>query len=133
DVGRLKAIALLSLLSDDKLAEVSRRFVTERFAAGQTIVGEDDVGDRFYLLVRGSVRVTTTDASGAGREVAVLQDGDHFGELALLRDVRRTATVRARIPSLALVLHRDQFQELLAGAPEMYTRLNREIDTRLEE
>ncbi len=132
-VERLKAIPLLAQLGDSVLAEVSRRFTTERFKAGETIVQEDDLGDRFYLLVRGSVRVTTTDPAGGEREIAVLQDGDHFGEIALLRDVRRTATIRARVPSLALVLRRDQFQELLAGAPEVYARLDREIDTRLEE
>ncbi len=133
EVARLKAIPMLSQLVDGMLAELSRRFVTERFAAGETIVAEDDLGDRFYLLVRGSVRVTTSDAEGGEREIAVLQDGDHFGEIALLRDVRRTATIRARVPSLALVLRRDQFQELLAGAPDVYARLNLEIDSRLEE
>ena len=51
--------------------------------------------------------------------MSVLEDGDFFGEIALLEEVRRTATVRALTPCLLLVLDRGEFRDLLAQAPEL--------------
>jgi CRP-like cAMP-binding protein len=51
--------------------------------------------------------------------VSVLEPGDFFGEIALLEEVRRTATVKARTPCVLLALDRADFQELLAEAPEL--------------
>jgi ATP-binding cassette subfamily B protein len=130
-VDRLKTIPLLSEVPTDLLQELSKVLVTERFEPGDTIIEEDDLGDRFYLLARGSVRVTTADVAGAERELNVLQDGDYFGEIQLLRDIRRTATVRARTPCVTLVLRREQFQQLLARVPGVHERVDRQIDERI--
>jgi ATP-binding cassette subfamily B protein len=70
-----------------------------------------------YVIVRGRVAVARRGPNGAELHVSVLEDGDFFGEIALLEEVRRTATVRALTPCLLLVLDRREFQELLVQAP----------------
>jgi CRP-like cAMP-binding protein len=80
------------------------------------------------VIVRGRVDVTRRAADGADRHVSVLEDGDFFGEIALLDEVRRTATVRARTPCLLLGLDRGDFRELLSEVPvlrEVFERVAR--------
>jgi ATP-binding cassette subfamily B protein len=131
DAARLRAIPLLSTLDEGLLAEIARRFVTERYPADRLVVHEGDPGDKFYIIVRGAVRVTSTAATGGEQELTVLRDGDHFGEIALLQDVPRTATIRTRIPSLFLTLTREQLLRLMETAPQLRTVLDQEIVQRL--
>jgi CRP-like cAMP-binding protein len=74
------------------------------------IVAEGGVGDRFYILARGRVAVTQ-----GGRDMGELGAGDSFGEIALLRDVPRTATVTARDEVELFALDRSRFLEAVAG------------------
>lgn len=129
---RLRAIPMLAALDEAHLHEIASRFITERFPAGRTIFQEGDPGDKFYIIVRGIVRVTTRTDSGEEHDIATLNDGDHFGEIALLQDVPRTATVTTRTPSLLLALQRDQFRRLVDTAPGLRNAMDREMATRLE-
>jgi ATP-binding cassette subfamily B protein len=119
--ARLKAIPLLADVDEALLATVADRFATESFAAGKAIVEEGDPGEKFYILVRGALDVWRQDAGEGGQpgRIAVVEEGDFFGEVALLANVPRTATVRARTTSIVLSLARDQFQSLLASSPPL--------------
>jgi ATP-binding cassette subfamily B protein len=130
---RLRAIPLFAHLADTVLDELAGRFVTERFPAERTIFQEGDPGDKFYLMVRGVVRIMTTGSSGNMVELALLQDGDYFGEIALLQDVPRTATVHTLTPSLCLSLRREHFQRLIETSPELRHVLQEAMITRLAE
>ena len=113
--------------------EIARSFVAERFPADRLICREGDPGDKFYIIVRGEVSITTSGSTGQEQELGILQDGDYFGEIALLRDLPRTATVRTRLPSLLLALQRQQLLKLMVKAPQLREILEHAIDTRLEE
>ncbi len=112
--ARLRDIAILSAVEEQTLAEIARSFLTELFPAGRTIVHEGDIGDKFYILVRGTVEVLK-----AGARVAVLDDGDYFGEMALLTDARRNASVRTIAECTCLVLAREHFHALMERAPNL--------------
>ena len=114
---RLAAIPIFAGVAKELLARLAARFTTMDVPTGQTLFEEDERGDKLYVLVRGRVGVSRRGPGGAELHVSVLEDGDFFGEIALLEEVRRTATVRALAPSLLLVLERAEFQELLAEAP----------------
>jgi len=118
ETERLKEIPLLSELQDSILSELAQQFVTERYPAGRRVIVQGDPGDKFYLIVRGKVDVITSHNDGEQR-IAVLQDGDYFGEIALLQDVPRTATVRTQVPSIFLSLERAQFSTLLERVPNL--------------
>jgi ATP-binding cassette subfamily B protein len=119
-VDRLKQFPLLSQLSDDLLHILAaEQFVTENVPVGRDVVIEGDPGDKFYIIARGRVEVLRKDAAGVNQRLSVLEDGDNFGELALLRNVPRTATARTLVPSIFLTLQRQHFQALLDRSPEL--------------
>jgi ATP-binding cassette subfamily B protein len=93
--------------------------------ANQVIVREGDVGDRFYLIARGSVEINRNHATDGARVLNVLEDGDYFGEIALLDQARRTASVRSRTPCISLWLANQHFEQLLAEESGVRTAIER--------
>jgi ATP-binding cassette subfamily B protein len=128
---RLRAIPMFANLADAPLQEIARRFVTERVPAERTLFEEGDPGDKFYLIVRGRVEITTAGATGERRELAWREDGDYFGEIALLRHVPRTATARTRTASLFLTLAGEQFRDMMDAVPELRQAFQQEVEARL--
>ncbi len=125
---RLAQVPILSGVDPGLLEEIAGRFASEQVPAGREVIAQGDPGDRFYILVRGRVV-----ASRDGQPVGVLEDGDYFGEIALLRRVPRIATVTAEQPSLLLSLAREHFLELVEKAPGLRDALERIVDERLAE
>jgi ATP-binding cassette subfamily B protein len=123
DAARLRALPVLGQLDDALLGEAARLFVTEHHPADRMVIYEGDPGDRFYLIVRGGVEVVKGTDGAVQRRVGVLEDGDYFGEIALLKTVPRTASVRTLVPSTFLSLQRDQFNYILERAPQLRAQL----------
>lgn len=130
---RLSDIPLFANLDETLLKTLATRFVTERYPANRVIFQQGDPADKFYIVVRGSVKITTITATSICLDLAVLEDGDYFGEIALVRNLPRNATVITRSPCILLSLVREQFQQLLEDAPNIKQRLEAEIDLRLNE
>jgi CRP-like cAMP-binding protein len=84
------------------------------------------VGESFYVIVAGEVEVTQN-----GRLVGGLSDGDAFGEIALLRDVPRTTTVRARTPLTLYTLDRRHFVPTVSGYTASAAEAEAVVETRL--
>jgi hypothetical protein len=107
---RLRAIPFLAPLPEATLEQLARAVSEEPMRAGDEIVRQGEPGDRFYVIDSGSVDVLLD-----GRLTATLGPGDYFGEIALLRDVPRTATVRAREDGVLMALARDAFVPAVSG------------------
>ena len=122
--SRLRSVPLLRSLDDGALAAIAQRFATEIYPAKYTLFEAGDPGDRFYMVVRGAVDVFVPGAAGRMQRRNTLQDGDYFGEMALLRDVARCATVRTTKPSLLLTLRREPFMNLVAQSPGLRRALD---------
>lgn len=120
---RLRAIPLLDSLGESMLEDMANFFVTQHFEAQERIITEGEGGDTFYLIVRGSVGVMKEETEGSLNRIATLSDGDFFGEIALLEDVPRTATIEADTPVTVLALQRRVFQSLLNQAPHLREKL----------
>src|SRR5207249_6655786 len=99
-------------------------------SAGDTFFYAGDPGDAFYLIVRGQVDVLTSGPSGDEVRVAVLREGDYFGEMALIEDIPRTATVRATSQTTTLVIDRAHFLALLDSLPRLRSAFAAIIHTR---
>jgi len=130
--ARLRAIPLFESLDDAQVEALADRFVTERYGEGEVVVEEGAPGDRLHIIVRGKIEVLKRDPAGRMRRLAVLADGDFFGEIALLEGVPRTATVRTRTPCLMLALDRDEFLGLLRVAPDLRARVEEIAERRRE-
>jgi MFS family permease len=128
EVEALRRLSLFAPLAQHVLERVARNLEQTTVAAGTVVIQQGDPGDMFYVVEHGRLSVEAN-----GRAVAELRDGDQFGEIALLRDVPRTASVIAIEPSVLLVLGRSEFLEAVTGSRPSATRANEMIDRRLEE
>jgi hypothetical protein len=106
----LGALALFSPLPPPELERLAAALVPLQLAAGADVVREGESGDRFFVIDSGRAAVETQ-----GEEIRELGPGDFFGEIALLRDVPRTATVRALEPLRLYALERDDFVATVTG------------------
>jgi CRP-like cAMP-binding protein len=104
---------------------VAGNLTSQKVDADVIVITEGEEGDLFYLIAEGSVRVTRH-----GRELAVLAAGDGFGEIALLRDVPRTATVTTLEPTRLLALERDAFLTAITGSSGSVQAADAMVDER---
>lgn len=109
----LTSVPIFAPLPGGSLEHLAGRLVPLRLEAGELIVREGDEGDRFYILAEGELAV-----SQEGAPISELGPGDSFGEIALLRDVPRTATVTARTPVVLYALDREDFLAAVTGHPQ---------------
>jgi ATP-binding cassette, subfamily B, bacterial len=119
DIDWLQTLPFLQMVNKNILMEIEKRFVTERFIENRDVILEGDRGDKFYIIVRGRVIVFRKVQAESNEAPVILEVGDYFGEIALLRDVPRTATVRTLTPSIFLTLNRDQFLDLMERVPDL--------------
>lgn len=118
----LSRIDLFSKLNASTLTEVSEKMWIEKFEAGNLIIRQGDEGDKFYLVRKGSVEVI----SGDGRQSQVIADlgeGDFFGEMALLSDQPRNATIRAKEDVQLYALSKPDFKAAMDSSPSLKDQL----------
>lgn len=127
-IEHLQRVPLFGACSREELRKVSRRTTDIPIAEGRTLVNEGDRGLEFFVIVGGRAKV-----SRRGRKVGELGPGDFFGELALLIDAPRNATVTALTPMETIVLSRKEFDAALAEAPRMTRKIMAGMASRLAE
>lgn len=111
----LAHVPFLRSLPEPALERLARSAEHDGARAGETVVRQHEPGERFYVVASGELEVSV-----GGTVIRRLYDGDYFGEIALLRDVPRTATVRARRDSELLTVGRDDFLTAVTGyAPSL--------------
>jgi MFS family permease len=107
---RLPIFAPLSALSIERILS---ELTWVEVPAGDVVIREGDAGDRFYVLAEGQVSVTVRSKAMSERN-----PGEYFGEIALLRDVPRTATVTALTRLRLIAIERERFLEAVTGHPQ---------------
>jgi len=109
----LVSVPIFTPLPGGSLEHLAGRLVPLRVEAGTVIVREGDAGDRFYIVAEGELAVQQ-----GGAQISELTPGGYFGEIALLRDVARTATVTARTDAVLYALDREDFLAAVTGHPQ---------------
>ena len=127
---RLRAIPIFSDLDLPILENIAGEFNTEIFEPETTVIQEGAKGDKFYITVRGSLQVLKKEPGGIDKKIAVLRDGDHFGEIALLQSVPRTASLRTLAHTSCLSLSHERFSRLVESQPQLLTKLQDSIRKR---
>ena len=132
EVELLRNIPLFAKLEPSKLKLLA--FTSERitYEADQVLFNQGDVGDAAYIIVEGAASVLVETPDGP-LEVASLGRNDFVGEIAILCDVPRTATVKATARTVTLRITKDLFFRLVAEFPEMSVEIMRELAARLEQ
>jgi len=122
----LRGIPMFAPLGAPTIERLASQLVELREPAETTVIREGAPGDRFYVLGDGVV-----DVYADGQRLSTLERGDYFGEIALLRDVRRTATVTARTDVLLFALEREEFLAAVTGHAQSAARAEAVITARL--
>ncbi len=146
-VAVLRECSLFRPFSTEQLDHFASFTLLERFAAGSLICAKGTTGDRFYIIVEGSIEITdlgrddaapavpgtTTQSAEAGETLLrILSAGDLFGEIACLeQDGVRTANARAREASILLVIPRDEFLTLVRSHPAAAVALVQHLAARV--
>jgi putative ABC transport system ATP-binding protein len=118
----LQKVSLFAGLTPSRLVEVAEQVHREVHPPGATIIRQGEVGDKFYLIREGQVDVLRDDGAGPAK-VATLDAGQFFGEVALLENERRNATVVAAERVEAYVLNKDDFLRARAAFESMREEL----------
>ena len=130
EVELLRRVPLFSGMDPTKLKLLAYTSDVVTYRAGQVLFRRGDVGDAAYVIIQGDAEVSIATDTG-DIPVAHLKDGDFLGEIAILCDTPRTATVTASSDLKALRIRKERFFELLKQFPEMAIELTRLLAERL--
>jgi MFS family permease len=125
ELGLIEAVPMFAALSIAAKERVAASLVSVSVPAGDVVIRTGDAGDRFYIVGSGALEI----ACGGRTEDA--REGDYFGEIALLRDVPRTATVTATADSDLFALERDDFLAAVTGYPAARVAGEEVVEARL--
>jgi hypothetical protein len=127
EIALLQGVTMLTPLPLPAIERLARDLEPLELPAGAVVVEQGEVGDRYFVIERGEVEVV-----GDGRTVATLGPGQGFGEVALLRRVRRTATVRASQALRLQVVRSEHFLAAVLGYPPSATEAGTTVDSMLD-
>jgi putative peptide zinc metalloprotease protein len=123
----LKRVPLFETCSDDELDVVANALQTEHFARGEVILRQGDPGDKFYIVEHGKATVWQTGVDGIERKVDEKGAGQYFGEVALVSQAPRNATVRAETPLTLFSLGQADFDQLVRQYVDFAHNMDRDV------
>ena len=127
----LQSVPIFSDLLPSDLNKIAERMVLRAFTKGQMILLEDDLGQTFFVIAGGSVKITRLSDDGREVILAMLGESDFFGEMSLLDGAGRSANVVALEASEVLTLARNDFLEILQDYPKISISLLEELTQRI--
>lgn len=113
----LRKVEFFTPLTIGQLEQVLPTVMLYAYDAGETVFRQGQTGDAFYIVYKGSVDIKIKQWVIFSKKVAALKEGDFFGEIALISDEPRTATVVAAEPTMLFTLISDDFKFVLAENP----------------
>ena len=122
---------MLSGLAVSELAAVAAVAEEVSVAAGEAIIREGEIGDTMYFVVSGRAQVSKVAEAGCQIELATLEPGQYFGEMALFDNLERSATVTALEPTKLLMLHRREFNEVVREYPQVAMQICTDLSRRV--
>jgi CRP/FNR family cyclic AMP-dependent transcriptional regulator len=127
-VQALRRVPLFEDLSKKELSELARQTEDLEVPAGEVLCREGDTGQEFFVIVDGKTEITSK-----GKPVARRGGGDFVGEIALLENTTRTATVTAKTPLRVFVLTRQDFRRLVDANRSVEQKVMRALARRVVE
>ena len=106
----------LPRLPKQVLVDTTKKLQTTKYSAGQIVFEQGDAPDRFYIISSGEVEVIRRKRDGSEKILAVLHPGDYFGEIGLLTEARRNASIRAKTDVELLAMSWDDFRKVIESS-----------------
>lgn len=131
EIPRLQQVELFSGLDEAALNLIAQRVVNRSFPANTIVIHEGDEALSLYLIVSGAVKVFLSDDNGKQIVVSSQREGEYFGELALLDDAPRSASVMTTEKSTFMVLNKHDFDHLLEEQPAIALPIMRQLARRV--
>ena len=128
---RLKSIEIFEGLSVGELAAVASATEEAAFEDKEIVIRQGDPGDTLYLVIDGEVAVIKAQEDNSEIELDRIESGDYFGEMALFEQIPRTATIRTVKPCRMLLLHKQQFDEMVREYPQIALEICKVLSSRI--
>ncbi len=129
----LKRVPLFSGLTDSQIERLAAGSVRRNFPRGRTIVAEGEPSQSLYVLLSGRAKVQRSDTEGKEVILSVLGSGECFGEMSLIDDAPRSASVITLESSDFISIAKDSFKSVLVSSPEISLRIMKGLVKRLRE
>lgn len=127
----LKFFPLFADLNTEELEMVSQRMVERKFKKNNLIIFEDDVGNSLFVIKKGRVKISHISHDGAEAILAILGQGDFFGELSVIDGLGRSASVTSIEDVELIMLRRSDFIDILEKVPKIAISLLKELAGRI--
>ena len=127
----LQSVSIFWDLNEDELGYIADKMVAKHFENGNYIFLEDSEGEQCFFVLEGSVKVTRLSKDGREVILAMLNEGDFFGEMSLLDGESRSANVIALEKTKVLTLDRNDFIAVVNDYPQIAVQLLKELARRL--
>ena len=127
----LRGIDIFESLSVSELAATVSVVEEIDCTPGEIIIQEGTVGDTMYLVVKGEVSVIKDLGEINEIEIDRIEAGDYFGEMALFEDAVRSVSIRIEEPSRFMVLHKQEFKELVREYPQIALEICKVLSSRI--
>jgi CRP/FNR family transcriptional regulator, cyclic AMP receptor protein len=124
-------ISIFSKLSPDDVEQLAKIVTQKEYAADTAVFFQDEPSDSLYMVLKGSVKVTTASEGGVEKVLDILGAGEIFGELAMLDGHPRSATVTTCEPTEMASISRKDFKNFAAGRPEILWKLMESLCERI--
>lgn len=129
----LERVGIFADLPVETLKDLAVRTKTREFASGAVIVGQEDLGDALFVVIAGRVKVVLYGETGREIILSIFRAGDFFGEMSLLDNQPRSASVIALEPTRVLILERGAFARHLDTHPRTSFAVLAELSQRLRQ
>jgi CRP-like cAMP-binding protein len=127
----LRGIEIFESLSVSELAAIASVVEELDCTPGEVIIQEGTVGDTMYLVVKGEVSVIKDLGTVNEIEIDRIKAGDYFGEMALFEDAVRSVSIRIEETSRFMVLHKQEFKELVREYPQIALEICKVLSGRI--
>jgi hypothetical protein len=128
----LRSVPLFSKLPETIIARMTSGFKTEEVSLGNQLIVEGEDRSKFFIIAQGQVEVLSKGVHGSNLRIALLTEGEFFGETDLVSDKPSDVTVRTITPCILLTLSRKELDSILSGLPSIAEDFRRAIDEHLE-
>jgi hypothetical protein len=128
----LRGVPLFAGLPDTLITRMAASFKTERVSLGNTLIVEGKEENKFFIIAQGQVEVLSKGAHGSDLRIALLTEGEYFGETELVTNRTSDVTVRTITPCVLLTLSRSDLEDILLKSPSLNDEFKKATDEHLE-